>query len=268
MTRLLYLLFFFCSTLFGHAQDLIYFKSGEKQVGKIQEINSEFILFEDTFNTIYEIPKADLLLIQFKNNTTEIFNAPEKSDQLYHGKKTKDLNFNNCVSTNFAAFTLGDLNLTFERRNISKDVDAGVFCAYNINNRTTIFNTRFTNLSSSKRHLEFGAYVNFKFQPDHPEKNRIPFVGLMYKRTLFNYSPITSTGSSSIIKFTNKTTYSNVYILSYGLSSKTFHQFFISGSFGMGIATFTDEFLSDTNSENKRNNVFRCQINVMVGYTF
>lgn len=268
MARQVFIVFIFYIANFGKAQDLIYFKTGEKQVGKIQEINSDFILFEDTFNNLNEIPKADLLVIQFKNNTTEVLNLPEKSEIIYQGKRREDLSLNNSISTNLAAFALGDLNLSFERRNIYKDVDAGIFCAYNINNRITFFNTRFTNLSSSKRNVEFGAYVNFKFQSDRPEKNRTPFVGLTYKRTLFNYSPITTSGTSSILQYTNKSTYSNVYIISYGLCSKTFNQFFISGSFGFGIATFTDEFLEDTNARSKRNNTFRGQITILIGYTF
>lgn len=268
MARQVFIVFIFCIANFGKAQDLIYFKTGEKQVGKIQEINSDFILFEDTFNNLNEIPKADLLVIQFKNNTTEVLNLPEKSEIIYQGKRREDLSLNNSISTNLAAFTLGDLNLTFERKNFAKDIDFGIFGAYNLNTRTTIFNARFSNFSASKRHLEFGAFLNFKFTPDRPEKNRIPFISLMYKRTLFNYTPITSIGSSSILQFTNKTTYSNVYIISYGLCSKPFNQFFISGTFGLGIATFTDEFLEDSNARSNRNNVFRCQITIMIGYTF
>lgn len=268
MVRQLIVIFLFNLASIGLAQDLIYFKTGEKQVGKIQEINSDFILFEDTFNNLNEIPKADLLIIQFKNNTTEILNLPEKSEVIYNGKRPRDLSFNNSISTNLAAFALGDLNLTFERKNCTKDADLGVFASYNINNRTTLFNLRFNNLSASKRHLEFGGFINVKFPSDHPEKNRIPFISLMYKRTLFNYTPITITGSSSILQYTNKSTYSNVYIISYGLCSKPFHQLFLSGSFGLGIATFTDEFLEDSNARNKRNNVFRCQITIMIGYTF
>lgn len=268
MARQVLIVLFLYLAKIGLAQDAIYFKSGEKQVGKIQEINSEFILFEDTFNNINEILKADLLLIQFKNNTTELFNLPEKSELIYKGKRTEDLNFNNSIATNLAAFALGDLNLTFERKDCAKDVDIGLFGAYNINNRTTIFNLRFNNLSAAKRYIELGAFINFKFSPDHPGKNRIPFISFMYKRTIFNYTPANYTASSGILQYTSKSTYSNVYIISYGLSSKPFHQFFLSGSFGMGIATFTNEFIKDSNARSRRNNVFRCQMTLMIGYTF
>lgn len=248
---------------------MIYYIDGTKEETKILEIYSDRIVYSDSLNIASEVETKNIVLIKFKNNTTQFFNYPAESLKTYINKTQQQFEFTNSISFNVAALALGDLNLHIGKKIKDKNVDFNFFGAYNISNRVTVFNSKFTAFNFAKRLTEFGASVNYNFTNNNLYKKRIVFVGILFKQTYFQYNTNFGNNNTSIVQNKYKTTFVNSFLVQYGFKYKPTEQLVLSSSIGIGVGAFQSSFYKDLmNVNNYNKNNIRGQMNLNVGYLF
>lgn len=253
--------------LFYKAQDFIYFKDGTKKEAKILEIYTDRIIISDSFNIPDEIETSNIVLIQFKNKTTQLFNLPNESIKTYKNKTLQHYEFNNSIGFNVAALALGDVNIYLGTKFKNKKIDINSFGAYNISNRVTIFNNKFSNFSFAKRLAEFGTSINYNFIDYNSLKKHLVFIGFLFKQTYFQYH--LNNNTVNIVQYNSKTTVINTFIIQYGVKYKPTKHLLLSSSLGVGVGKIQDSFYKDLiqNSNSKKFQV-RAHLNLNVAYLF
>ena len=150
--------------------------------------------------------KSDILLVEYKNGSVEIFNRPEKNSVITSRgmatpppKKTE----NQTVSSNLIYFnTLALCNADFagfyEHITTNKKIGFGLMAAYNFNKYATFSNLFIVPLANAKKNYDAGGFINF-----YPRafKKRVTFsYGLLIKYTDFSFSK--NTGTSTNVVYT------------------------------------------------------------------
>lgn len=269
MFRVSLTILFFLLFCFFKAQDYIYYIDGTKEEAKILEIYSDRVVFLDTLKIPDEVETKNIVLIQFKNNTSQFFNSPTENLKTYINKTQQQYEFNNSIGFNIAALALGDINFYLGKKIKDKNIDFNLFGAYNISNRITVFNSKFTSFSFAKRLTEFGASVNYNFTKNNLYKKRFVFVGILFKQTYFQYNTNFGNNYTTIVQYKYKTTFINSFLAQYGFKYKPTEQLILSSSIGLGFGYYQSFFYKDLVSVNNYNkNSIRGQINLNVGYLF
>lgn len=267
MFRVSLTILFFLLFCFFKAQDYIYYIDGTKEEAKILEIYSDRVVFLDTLKIPDEVETKNIVLIQFKNNTSQFFNSPTENLKTYINKTQQQYEFNNSIGFNVAALALGDVNIYLGTKFKNKKIDINSFGAYNISNRVTIFNNKFSNFSFAKRLAEFGTSINYNFINYNSLKKHLVFIGFLFKQTYFQYH--LNNNTVNIVQYNSKTTVINTFIIQYGVKYKPTKHLLLSSSLGVGVGKIQDSFYKDLmqNSNSKKFQV-RAHLNLNVAYLF
>ena len=262
MVRLRYLLLniIILLSLTFKCQDKLYFLDGTNKVGKITEIGPEEIIIKIDFDNI-SFPRSSILLLEFKNGSTEIINKPtetiariaEKKENFHFKQAKKELYYYNQVSLNSLALCNADISVFYERILPKKRSGVGVMGAYNINQYANAFNINIAVLSNSKKNYDLGAFFNF--YPSRSEKRTRLHFGLMMKYTSFNYSSVKNVNTTIGNSVSATTTYSAAKgsqlatIITMGSHSDISNNFFIKTIFGIGAFKLRGDYKTQYNQE-------------------
>lgn len=207
--RFLYL--FLVLSFFVKAQDKLYLLDGSKKLVKVLEIGIDDVTYAELSesgapfaNDRSVIAKSEILLIEFKNGSVEIFNRPEKNSvSTSQGlvtnsvKKPENQIINsNLVYLNTLALCNADIALFYEYLLPQKKLGLGVMAAYNFNQYATFSNLNIAVLNNGKKNYDVGAFFNV-----YPSafKKKINFsYGLMIKYTSLSFSKNTGTPTNIV----------------------------------------------------------------------
>ena len=241
-------------------QDKLYFLDGTNKVGKITEIGPEEIIIKIDFDNI-SFPRSSVLLLEFKNGSTEIINKPtenitriaEKKENFHFKQAKKELYYYNQISVNSLALSNADISVFYERILPKKKLGVGVMGAYNINQYANAFNINIAVLSNAKKNYDMGAFINF--YPSRSEKRTRLHFGLMMKYTSFNYSSVKNDSTRIGNSVSAITTYSPAKggqlatILTMGSHSDISNNFFIKTILGIGAFKLRGDYKTQYNQE-------------------
>lgn len=207
--RFLYLLLVL--SLFVKAQDKLYLLDGSKKLVKVLEIGIDDVTYAELSesgapfaNDRSVIAKSEILLIEFKNGSVEIFNRPEKNSvSTSQGlvtnsvKKPENQIINsNLVYLNTLALCNADIALFYEYLFPQKKLGLGVMAAYNFNQYATFSNFNIAVLNNGKKNYDVGAFFNF--YPSAFKKKISLSYGLMVKYTSLSFSKNTGTPTNIV----------------------------------------------------------------------
>lgn len=262
MVRLRYLLLniIILLSLTFKCQDKLYFLDGTNKVGKITEIGPEEIIIKIDFDNI-SFPRSSVLLLEFKNGSTEIINKPtenitriaEKKENFHFKQAKKELYYYNQISVNSLALCNADISVFYERILPKKRLGVGVMGAYNINQYANAFNINIAVLSNAKKNYDIGAFINF--YPSRFEKRTRLHFGLMMKYTSFNYSSVKNDSTRIGNSVSAITTYSAAKggqlatLITMGSHSDISNNFFIKTIFGIGAFKLRGDYKTQYNQE-------------------
>ncbi len=175
------------------AQDKIYLLDGQRIDGKVKEISSKTILYTNDISTL-NIDVELVLLIEFSNGSTQVFNNPKKSvykpNNFYPGSQTKmnEVLLRNELYVNTLSLFNADLSLYYEYRLSSKKTGLGFTGTYNFNQYATVPNAFIAVLNNGKKIYDAGVFVNFytRQKPSQPYF----YYGIVFKYTAFNFTSI------------------------------------------------------------------------------
>jgi hypothetical protein len=149
------------------AQDKVYFLNGSSKECRVLEIGPEQILVKTAEETEVLYP-AEILLIKFKNGSTEIINTPTAS-VIYNpamknnGKPntTEKLHKPIYLSLNTLALCNADISAFYEYVPANKKIGIGIMGAYNFNLNATAQNLFIAILPNAKKNYDLGLTLNF-----------------------------------------------------------------------------------------------------------
>jgi hypothetical protein len=192
MKGILFFFGFFLSLQFA-AQDKIYLLNGQKLEGKVIELSSEKITYQNGSESC-KIDVKLVLLIEFFDGRTQIFNSPGKDlyqpAKLHPERKTGNpgIILQNEFSINTLSLFNSDVSLYYEYRLNPKKLGLGVIGTYNFNQYATSPNAFIAVLSNGKKLYDAGAFINFYMGNIYSKHNG--FFGLMLKYTAFTFSAV------------------------------------------------------------------------------
>lgn len=193
---------FLLLALYAQAQDRVYLKDGTCHLVKVLEIAPDNITVSPIsesgalfINADETIPKKDVVLIEYKNGTVEIYNIPEKTAVYAPNgslrrdpkKDARELAFK-FVSLNTLALCNADVSVFFEHLVASKKIGLGGMAAYNFNRNSNLLNLWLSALNNAKKNYDLGAFVNF--YPAHFTRRTTFYFGAMFKYTSFSFSKV------------------------------------------------------------------------------
>ncbi|WP_317899657.1 hypothetical protein [Aurantibacillus circumpalustris] len=243
------------------AQDKVYLMDGECKIVKVLEISADQITVVPIsesgapfINSNETIPTKDVVLIEYKNGTIEVYNTPKntltrnaigttrKNDQ-----KDQQLFAFNFVSMNTLALCNADLSFFFERLVQSKKIGYGLMGAYNFNNHATIANLFIGILHNAKKSYDFGAFFNF--YPGHFKRKTTFCMGALIKYTSFSFSSVKeeTSGTSTIVKYTPSTGSQLAFIFNIGTHTNFKNNFFFKTIAGIGGYPLFGEYKKQVN---------------------
>lgn len=160
-------------------------------------------------NSNETVPKALVLLIEYKNGTIEIYNVPKKNATYnsegvatIHSKSdAENINLYNFVSINTLALCYSDISGFFEHLHKNKFIGFGAMAAFNFNTYVTFPDSRVTVLNNAKKNYDIGLFANF--YPTRFKRRSNFYVGILVKYTSFNFSRVVedNTGGSVSIRY-------------------------------------------------------------------
>ncbi len=193
-------------TLFLKAQDKIYFLDGSCSTYKILEINDAELIVAPIsesgtpfINSNETILKKNVLLVEYKNGSVEIYNK-SKNDLRYNPNQkssakgshsqtsSEDLNFSNFGSLNALALCNADLAGFYEHTLPEKKYGLGCMATYNFNPTTTGANAFIDILNNAKKNYDIGVFANV--YPNRMRKRTSFFFGILVKYTSFNFNSV------------------------------------------------------------------------------
>ncbi len=212
-----YFSFLFCFVLLKKtvAQDVIYLISGTKISAKIIEIGILEIKYKN-FNNLngpnYILVKNEVVLVNYENGTTEIFNtnpisvAPnikptQQQVSLSSVVKNNEFNVNyinsNLLSINALGLANGDFTLMYDKDICTKKLGLSFLGTYNFSSGLSGFNPGISqSLVNSKKIYEAGFGLNF--YPKQTKRIQY-FVGILSKYMAFNYQKIKDSTNNQLI---------------------------------------------------------------------
>ncbi len=239
------------------AQDKIYFLNGKVKTGKILEIASDQIIIKINDNE-QTISKYDILLIEFKNGTIELINAPTQnatydpnltSDQIDIRKQGSEKT--NFASLNCLALYNADVSLFYEYLTKNKIIGLGVMGAYNFNLTTTLPNLFLANLHNTKKNYDLGGTINL--YTDNLQEGTCIYFGVMAKYTDFSFDKVkrdsTTAGGVTSVNVSYSTTNGHQFSILFtgGTHSVLSDQFYLKTLAGLGAFKLTGDFKEEYN---------------------
>jgi hypothetical protein len=283
---------FFTSCL-AWAQDNIYFTDGSSKTCKVLEISDYEILAEVQGETLSFV-KTNVLLIEFKNGTVDVYNIPQ--DNLIYNpiieqktkKKPEQKEFlkSNFASLNTLALCNADLSVFFEHLLPGRSVGLGVMGAYNFNPRVSVSNLFIAPLENAKKKYDLGLFANI-YTGGFETKTTSVYFGILIKYMNFSYTKVTEVrttiGSSTSLslKRSNESANQLATIFTFGTHSNLTKNFFIKTIFGIGGFNLRGDYRQQYNyylngGSNRSNNqnyynrkfLLKLYIGVNTGFTF
>jgi len=206
-----YLYLFLALGLLAKAQDKLYLLDGSKKLVKILEIGLEEVTYSELsesgapfINERSIVPRNNILLIEYKNGTVEIFNRPEKNSVTTSQglvskplKKTENTPTNsNLIYLNTLAMCNADIALFYEHILPSKKLGIGIMAAYNFNQYANLANLFIAILNNGKKNYDVGGFFNY--YPSAFKRRTTISYGLMIKYTALSFSKNTGTSTNII----------------------------------------------------------------------
>lgn len=257
------LLFF---SILTKSQDKIYLINGVTLNGQLIEIGANKIIL-NTLSGKLNLNKETIFFIEYKNNTIEKFNSPEK-DFIY--LETKELNsenkfikkkifFSNQASINTLALCNADLTFFYEKILKRKIISIGGLFSYNFNVSTTFLNPFITILGNAKKNYDLGGFINL--YPFSFDKKNAFYFGLLLKYSNFNFTKITEekqlNGTAVGVNFiySNSEGYQLATLVNFGFNHSFSNFFFIKSLLGIGGFNLNGDYREQYNFMiNNRNN--------------
>lgn len=174
------------------AQDKIYLLDGQKLEGTVIEISEEKITFS-AGSTTREIKVSTIVLIEFQNGRTEVFNRAAKDHYLLSGRAARKPEENNnrlqneCYINTLSLFN-ADLSVYYEYRFIKRAIGLGVLGTYNFNHYATLPNVFIGILNNGKKRFDAAAFMNFYSGSVNANHNM--YLGFMLKYTAFDFTAV------------------------------------------------------------------------------
>jgi hypothetical protein len=260
-------IFLFTSVLMG-AQDRIYLMDGSCRVAKVLEIAPDYITVVSIsesgapfVNSNEQLPKKEVVLIEYKNGRIEIYNPPQKSlAYTPQGKRKPDSEKNeagflfNFASINSLALCNSDLSLFFEHLHASKKIGFGGMAAYNFNRYINYPNLWLGLLHSPKKNYDVGAFVNF--YPGSLKRRTNFYMGILFKYMAFSYSKVTEekNGNGTTIKYSPANGSQLATIVNIGTHSDLGNNFFFKTIAGIGGFNLRGDYKQQFNYFVNQNN--------------
>jgi hypothetical protein len=211
----------------AYSQDILYTTSGNKLKGRVTEINLKDIKYKD-FNNLegptYVISKADVVLIQYSNGTTEVINdnpttlAPkitetltptekpiekpvakpfDRNDPYAKAKKPEKKDYNlyylnsNMLSINALALANGDVTLMYDRDLFNSRMSLSFLGGYSFNSQMGGLNL-FIRDSKDGAKKKYDAGFGINYMPRNTKRVQY-FVGLLAKYMSYDYLNVVDT---------------------------------------------------------------------------
>ena len=268
-----YLLFLICNLCINlGAQDKIYYTNGLSKQLQVLQISADTIIGE-TDSTTETILTQNVLLIEYKNGTIDVFNLPTQSKIIntnsvqknnIHNQNKPLFNYN-LVSYNALALCNADASAFYERILQNKKIGLGIMGAYNFNIHSIGTNAFISILNNAKKNYDLGIYLNY-YPKAFSKKTSITY-GILFKQTNFSYNIVTIDSvtiggqTSSTISF--KPTSSNQFatIFNIGTHTTILPNFFIKTFFGIGGFNLRGDYKTQFNYEANKQQPSRQQKN-------
>jgi hypothetical protein len=225
-------------------QDKVYLLNGDCQTGKVTDITSDVVSFENDDGNI-SVNRDKILLIEYSNGIIEKFNAPEQNviymapnEQSKKKGPDHDLSHHNQFSLNTLALCNADIAFFYERLNKTKKMGYGFMGAYNFNPYATLPNVFISILYNAKKNYDIGAHFNL--YPGRFENRTGFYFGMMVKYTDFSFTKVeevvSNTGGITSIttKFTPAKGKQLATIFTAGTHTDITKNFFIKTLIGLG----------------------------------
>ncbi|MBK6986038.1 MAG: hypothetical protein IPH32_15420 [Bacteroidetes bacterium] len=225
--KLAVIITFFLFANLAYCQDVLYTTAGSKLKGKVTEINTKDIKYKD-FNNLegptYVIAKADVVLIQYSNGTTDVINdnpntlapkptatvAPiekptekpaskpfDKNDPYAKGKKGEKKEYNlyylnsNMISINALALANGDVTVMYDRDLFQGKMSLSFLGGYSFNRRMGGLNLFIADAKDgAKKKYDAGFGINY--MPRNTKRVQY-FVGVLAKYMAYDYLNVVDT---------------------------------------------------------------------------
>ena len=260
-----YCIIFILVTGVAFSQDKIFYTNGVSKNVSVKEINPENIIIE-TDSTTETILKEDVMLIEYKNGSIDVFNSPKDSKIINLNSLQKNnmhlqskIAFNyNFISFNSLALGNADASVFYEHISKNKKIGLGVMGAYNFNSYSNNPNLFITILNNAKKNYDFGIYCNF-YRKTFSKKTTFCY-GILFKQTNFSFNLLTEdtvkTSNSTYINVNYKYTKGNQFatIFNIGTHTTILPNFFIKTLIGVGVFKLRGDYKTEFNYEINKNN--------------
>jgi len=273
-----------CFYLSSNSQDKIYLLNGNKIEGLVYEINGENILYSvPSYSREIEISKV--VLIEFSNGKTQIFNLSEHdiytlSDKTLENKPhQKEIGPQNEFYINTLSLVNADLSLSYEYRLTSKKVGIGLQTAYNFNQYATFPNAFIFALSNGKKLYDLSVFANV-YSGNKKAKTSI-FYGAIVKYTALRFTAVykdsvyNNSTVSVIVTYKDAVGSQLSALFNLGVQSTLSDQFFIKSSFALGFyrlkGIYKDQFNATFSEPGTTTNISflpKAYITICVGIKF
>jgi hypothetical protein len=237
------------------AQDRIYYLDGSSKDCAVLEIGPEEIQanINGEVETIY---KNNLLLIKFKNGSTEIINTPTTS-VIYNptsGIKSKSnqdkIHKSSYLSVNTLALCNADISAFYEYISPAKIIGLGLVGAYNFNLSATAPNLFIAVLPNAKKNYDLGVTLNI--YPSRLKYRTNIYYGLMTKYTSFRFSTDTST-TGTIVNYKPTEGKQLATLFTIGSHTSFNDHLFIKTICGLGFFKLNGDYEDQYNREFNKN---------------
>lgn len=230
---------FFTSAV--HSQDKLFLHDGTVKTGKVVEIGIENIIY-DVNDESFTLSRNEVILIEFKNGTTEIINRPLTNKVISPDgkveKKNRDdvqkISHSNFISYNSFALCNSDIAVFYEKIMPRKKLGLGFMFAYNFNSSANATNLFIAPLANGKKKYDLGLTANYYFKSNRPDK--VWYAGLLFKYTEFSFSRAQEQGTppNIIINYTADRGSQLCTIITFGTQRMINKSFFIKTIAGLG----------------------------------
>ncbi|MCW3078425.1 MAG: hypothetical protein JWO32_3034 [Bacteroidetes bacterium] len=257
MRILFFCLVFYVCSAFG--QDKVYYLNGTSKECKVLEITPELIYIKTSESSEY-LYRSQLLLIQFKNGSTEIINTPTQS-VVYNPAATLKPSDNNSgsnpllhkagnLSINTLAPCNADIAVFYEHITKSKMFGLGIMGAYNFNIHATLPNQFIAALPHAKKNYDAG--LTFNFYPGRFENRTTLYIGAMIKYTQFNFDMEKDSLGITSVSYDHKGS-QLATLLTLGTHTYFNEHFFLKTMAGLGAFRLRDNYQTEFNLQSNRN---------------
>lgn len=252
---LLYLLIFaFCVV---KSQDKVYFLNGTSKECQVLEIAPEQVIVKTEGETETFI-RDQILLIKFKNGSTEIINTPTATI-VYNPARKKTISESNneklhkpvYLSVNTLALCNADVSAFYEYVPASRKIGIGLMGAYNFNLNATAQNLFIAILPNAKKNYDLGLTLNL--YPGRFEKRTTLYIGTMFKYTSFSFNKETSGANSTLVTISAAQGSQLATLFTAGSHTSFGDRFFIRTICGIGAFKLKGDYKEQYNREINKN---------------